>query len=1272
MRNIKLLICLLSLIVLVFPVAAFAQGGATGEITGRVTDPNGAVIVGAMVTISNQSTGVTERTITTGPQGTFSATLLPIGTYRVEATAAGFAKAASPDVPVRVSETSFVTVQMTLGKVTEAVGVSVTGGVAIVEVTNATTGEALSGDVIREMPLATRNFLGLLALSAGTNSEFADTTALGRGQTTIIVNGQRPVNNNYQLEGINANDVSLPIFDNVNLPNPDVIQEFKTQTSLYDASQGRNGGGNMQVNLRSGTSQYHGDAFEYFRNNILDANDPFLKGTQLAAGEPNKPPVLRQNAFGASVGGPVPGIKDFFFFGNYSGVREASAIASGTVINAEIPALTADRTASTLMSEFGVSKIDPVALAWLNLPASKCPGFNDGVHCIPSLTPILGGLPGLDSKGDTKLGSLNLSSLGVFHDNQFTVTADKKIGSKDTLTARWFFDDSTADRPFGEAAALPFAENNPLSNRFLKLGLTHVFSSTTVNEFRFGFARFNFQLLPSEPVSLTDISSTRPNSADFAGAWQPIITGGGFSIGGGVNDNRGTRDNTFVWGDDFSKTIGKHTLRFGGEIDRWQLNRFNHFAKRGSVTFAVNSTAFPGLNGFQNFLLGNVNTTQGEAGFDTFYFRATDAGAYVQDDWKVTPRLVLNLGVRWEGIDTAHVKGNFLTNLGGIGSCSSTGCASDGLPAPPLQYIHPSGAPGGFATPGVSDCTEFHCFSDRNFAPRVGFAWDIFGDQKTSLRGGYGIYYQRVSNQSQLQAAGGPPFNVQFQATAGQVTPDNPFPQLQPDSKFPLPLTPCPTTGPNAGACTGNTLGDFSFGVPSGFPRLSGFDSTGAPLYDNSFGNSGNAPNSQFFFFAVRDFVPPYAQQWNLTLQREVAPGWMVELGYVGSAGDRLLGPGRAPNGGQICTLKNPCVIPKSALSSTFTAPAAGTPDVVTNSDGSVSITGSTAANVNARVFLPFLGSQSPFSFLQENNSHSSYHSLQATVVHQFAKGLYFQAAYTWSKSIDNASGSEVGDELNGITQFGSLLNINSNRGLSDFDRTHRLIFTYSYALPFGSEHGVSKLVHGWTVQGTTTFQSGTPFTIYDSSALSASDPLGIDGTNFATLAPGKSLSDVLTTGDKNAKIANFVNLSAFITGGMCVNDQNQIITPIIPSTDPNCAPNSDGTPNSVTGGTGLAALGNVGRNRFRGPFQQEWDFSLHKVTKITERFSLLFGADFFNFFNHPSFASPQSGPNSPYATFTGGSNGNYGAINLSTGSSSILDLVNRPRIVQFVGKISF
>ena len=1247
-------------LVLLFTAAAFAQGGASGAITGAVTDPSGAVISGAKVTITNQDTGVTERTITTGSQGTFSAPLLPPGTYRVEVTATGFSKTAAPGIAVRVSETISVPIQMKVG--TTAIEVVVTGAAAPVELTNATTGEALNGAVIREMPLATRNFLGLLSLSAGTNSEFADTTALGRGVTTIIVDGQRPVNNNYELEGINANDVSLPVFDNVNLPNPDVVEEFKTQTSLYDASQGRNGGGNMQVNLRSGTDKYHGDAFEFFRNNLLDANDYFLKGSELASGEQNKAPVLRQNAFGASIGGPVPFIKNFFFFGNYSGVREASAIATGSTIQAQIPVLPADRSAASLESAFGLASIDPVALAWMNLPASKCPGFNDGTHCIPSL-PGTPGVTVVNGANVTNLAPLNLASLGVFHDNQFTVTTDKRFGSRDALTARFFFDDATAARPFGEAATLPFTETNPLSNRFVKIGWNHVFSATTVNEFRAGYTRYNFALVPTSPIALADIDSTRPNAAQYPGAWQPNIQGGGFSLGVGANDNRGTRDNTFIYGDDFSKTIGRHTFRVGGEIDRWQLNRYNHYERQGIVSYATNA-AFPVIpgapagtpapDGFQNFLLGNINSTAGAAGLDTFYFRATDGSAYGQDDWKVTSRLTLNLGLRWEGIDTAHVIGNYLTNYGGIGNCGNTGCSPDGFSY--LQYIHPAGAPGGFGTPGVSSCTELHCFADKNFAPRIGFAWDVFGDHKTALRGGYGMYYQRVSNQPQLQSAGGPPFNVTFASTAGQpgITTANPFPSQEPTSDFPLKLT-----GP-----PGNqTLGPASFGIPSGFPRLMGFDPVaGAPLFDNTNGNTGNAPNPNFNFFPVRNFVPPYAQQWNLTLQREVARGWMMELGYVGSNGVRLLGPGRAPDAGQICTLASPCVIPASKLSSSFTPPAAGTPNVVMNSNGSVSITGSTAANLNARVFTPFLGLTSPFAFLQENNSHSTYHSLQATLIHQFAKGLYFQAAYTWSKSLDNASGSEQNDELNGLTPFGSLLNINNNRGLSDFDRPQRLSVSYSYELPFGSAHGLGLLAHGWTIQGASTFQSGTPFTIWDITAASLSDSTDFEGANLATLVPGTPLSSVLTHGSTTAKIANFVNLNDFVLGGMCVGSQGGTLS--YPASDPRCA--------VANGGTGVAAIGNVPRNSFRGFFQQEWDFSVHKITKITEKTNFVFGADFFNLFNHPSFASPQSGPNGAYGGFTGGSNGNYGAIDVATGSSSILDTVNRPRIIQFVAKINF
>jgi outer membrane receptor protein involved in Fe transport len=230
--------------------------------------------------------------------------------------------------------------------------------------------------------------------------------------------------------------------------------------------------------------------------------------------------------------------------------------------------------------------------------------------------------------------------------------------------------------------SLPFAKGLPGSNRFLKLGWTRVLSPNVVNDARFGFSRFFFAQDPSEPIQLSDIGATRGNSAQFPAAYQLIITGAlPLVIGTGVNDNRGGAFNTFYGADDLSITKGKHLLRFGMDASRYQLNRFNNFAQRGSVTFSNTpagdvSPGFPNppaLSGFQNFLLGRVDTTQAEAGFSSFHFRALDFSAYVQDDWKIKPRFTLNLGLRWEGLSTAHELNNFLSNFRGL---------EDGQPGP--------------------------------------------------------------------------------------------------------------------------------------------------------------------------------------------------------------------------------------------------------------------------------------------------------------------------------------------------------------------------------------------------------------------------------------------------------------------------------------------------------------------------------------------------------------------------------------------------------------
>src|SRR5713226_862828 len=410
-------VALILTVVLFAPAGLWAQGGATGAISGVVQDEKGGVIPDAKVVVINKATGVKEREVATTGAGTFNVTLLPPGTYKLEITVSGFSRLVADNIIVRLTETTTVVANMKLGAVTETVTVSEIA--APIQLASAATGQTIGSQTITNLPLSTGNFLTLLTLSAGANTELFDNAALGRGAVTINVNGQRPVNNNIQLEGINANDVNLPILDNVPLPNPQTIQEFRAQTSLYDASSGRNGGGNVQVNLKSGASSYHGDAYEFFRNNILNANDWFLN-----QGSQNRP-VLRQNQFGGSFGGPVPWTKDFFFFMNYQGSRAASGASAGTFFSTTIPILPATRTQATLQPLFfpsglppGFTQFDPIALAWLNLPASKCPIFNDGTLCIPSLP----GTAGLKADGTVRLGNITKAGLGTGQDDQFTTT----------------------------------------------------------------------------------------------------------------------------------------------------------------------------------------------------------------------------------------------------------------------------------------------------------------------------------------------------------------------------------------------------------------------------------------------------------------------------------------------------------------------------------------------------------------------------------------------------------------------------------------------------------------------------------------------------------------------------------------------------------------------------------------------------------------------------------------------------------------------------------
>src|SRR5580698_992270 len=322
-------------------VRTYGQGGATGALEGVVNDTTGSAIEGAEVQVIDQRTEALARKVSTNADGSFVVTLLPPGTYSVVVNKTGFAEAKSASIEVHVTETVRITIPLKPGSVSEKVEIS--AQVTSVETSNATTGQSIGTETVRELPLATQNYQQLLTLSAGAQSDLNAAAQLGRGSVKLFVNGQREDNNNYLIEGISATDYNVAQATNVPLPNPDVIQEFKVQTSLYDASQGRNGGGNVNAILKSGSRELHGDVYEYFRNDVLNANEFFLN----AGGQ--KRPVVKQNIFGGSFGGPLVKEKLGFFFVNYQGTRQRSGLSPGTEIsNPGLPVVPTDRSDASI------------------------------------------------------------------------------------------------------------------------------------------------------------------------------------------------------------------------------------------------------------------------------------------------------------------------------------------------------------------------------------------------------------------------------------------------------------------------------------------------------------------------------------------------------------------------------------------------------------------------------------------------------------------------------------------------------------------------------------------------------------------------------------------------------------------------------------------------------------------------------------------------------------------------------------------------------------
>lgn len=806
---------------------SLSQSADTGALKGTITDPSASVVPGVSVKVTSYNTGQARTTSTQG-NGSYLIPLLPPGEYRLEASGKGFKSVAIQNLAIHVTETTTVDIPLQVGAINETVTVEEVG--EVVQTTSSALGNVTDQRMVENLPLVTRNYIQILGLSPGVSAEITDASSIGRGNVGIeySTSGNILNDNNFQMNGSEVNDLmgSGGTSGGIPVPNPDSIEEFKVQTGQYDASYGRNAGANVDVVTKSGTDKFHGDLWEYFRNTALNANNYFLKQEHQPRG------VLNQNQFGATFGGPIK--KDrVFFFVSYQGTREKDGldVTGGCLSGGSLPVgLTnnaSDRTAAALASTFGISSpssISATALAVLN---AQLPS---GQFVIPA--------------PQSTNGTATFSSPCPYTDDQFVSNLDVYQTEKSHFAGKFFFMDSTQTSAFPPnnigltTVTVPgFPQQSTNGFRDFSLTHTYAFSDQFLNQAVFGYHRTTGILSQSYPKTtfangagcagsgVITLASLCVPAPDFDNVVPQILVQGAFNLGG---NGQGVSlvQNFYTFEDSVTRVLGKHTLHFGGGIDRGQINEPNfHFL------------AALGYLSFNDFLLGNPFVSVDVPGLFGREWRAWNGALYIQDDYKVLPRLTFNLGFRYER------QGQLGENLGRASTFNVAAANPNPAAQGTLQgYVVSSNFPGSLpvgpdgSTPTRAGTnTALNNDGQNEWEPRIGFAWQLPGTNRMVLRGGYGIYVTRTTGQPFFQLIAAPPFGMIRQTlfpTISTAFPDAP----------PLPFFPpySPTTSL----------------TPTIFP-----------------------PN----------FRPPIIQQYSMDLQTALSRDTVLSVSYHGARGSKLV-----------------------------------------------------------------------------------------------------------------------------------------------------------------------------------------------------------------------------------------------------------------------------------------------------------------------------------------------------------------------------------------------